>query len=48
MNYFVKNNTIIFSPSFNQILDIDLISNYEQIIFSDYDCTVTLFFFIFK
>ena len=36
MNYITKEDTIIFSPYFNENLDINLISGYAKLIFSNY------------
>ena len=35
-DYITKDNTIIFDPEFNEPLDIDLLSKYNEIIFSNY------------
>ncbi len=37
MNYITNNDTIIFSPSFNDELDYKLLNVYKKIIFSNYD-----------
>ena len=37
MNYITKGNTIIFDSLFNEELDHELLTNYNQIIFSNYD-----------
>ena len=39
MNYITNYDTIMFSPSFNDVLDPGLLSKYKKIIFSDYDFT---------
>ena len=43
MNYITKGDTIIFSPDFNDDLDIGLISNYAKLIFSNYTLDNKLF-----
>jgi hypothetical protein len=35
--YITKDDTIIFSPKFNKLLDTELISHYNKIIFSNYE-----------
>ena len=42
-NWIVSNDTIIFHWKFNADLDIDLISNYTKLIFSDYELSNELF-----
>lgn len=37
MEYIINDDTIIFSPLFNKVLDYKLLSNYKKIIFSDAD-----------
>ena len=37
MNWITNTDTIIFDSEFNEKLDINLISNYRKIIFSDYE-----------
>ena len=39
MEYIVKNNTLIFNQNFEESLDsyCDLLSNYNKVVFSDYD-----------
>ena len=34
--YIISKDTIIFDPKYNEHLDINLISKYKKIIFSDY------------
>ena len=36
MNYITKDQIIIFGPGFNDKLDPEMLTNYNQIIFSDY------------
>ena len=43
IDYIKKDKTIIFSPNYNKILDVNLISKYNVIIFSDYELTNNLF-----
>ncbi len=43
MNYITKDDTIIFSPSFNDELDYKLLNDYKKIIFSDYELNSSLF-----
>ncbi len=43
MNYIANCDTIIFNPEFNDELDIELISNYTKLIFSDYVLDEQLF-----
>ena len=43
MIYITKGDTIIFSFDFNENLDINLISGYARLIFSDYELNDTLF-----
>ena len=43
LDYITKDSIIIFSPYFNDKLDFDLLSNYKQIIFSDYKLNDKLF-----
>ena len=35
MKYITKDDTIIFSPKFNEYIDPELVLNYKKIIFSD-------------
>ena len=35
MDYITKDDTIIFSPNYNDVLDINLLSKYAKLIFSD-------------
>ncbi len=37
MNYMTKGDTIIFSPSFDDVLDHKLLNNYKKILFSNYN-----------
>ncbi len=43
MNYITNNDTIIFSPSFNDKLDYKLLNDYKKIIFSDFNLNNNLF-----
>jgi len=43
MDYITKENIIIFSPYFNEIIDDTLLSNYKKVIFSDYELIDDLF-----
>ena len=43
MNWIVSSDTIIFDPEFNQKLDIELISGYKIIIFSNFVLNERLF-----
>ena len=43
VDYITKDSIIIFSPNFNDKLDIKFLSNYKQIIFSDYELNDELF-----
>ena len=43
MNWITNNKTIIFSPYYNETLNTELLSNYKNIIFSDYELTDILF-----
>ena len=43
MNYITKDDIIIFDPSFDDPLDHTLLTNYNQIIFSDYKLSDDLF-----
>ena len=43
MDYITKDNTIIFVPHFNNDLDINLLSNFNKLIFSDYEINDRLF-----
>ena len=43
MNYIANSDTIIFAPEFNDELDINLITNYTKLIFSDYKLNERLF-----
>ena len=43
MNYITNEDTIIFSPEFDDLLDIELISNYKKLIFSNYILNDKLF-----
>ena len=42
-DYITKDSIIIFSPYFNGELDIEFLSNYKQIIFSNYELNDELF-----
>ena len=39
-NYWILDDAIIFKPKFDNVLDdyVDIISKYNKLIFSDYDC----------
>ena len=43
MNWITSSNTIIFGPTFNSKLDIEMISCFKIIIFSDYELNEKLF-----
>jgi len=43
MDYITKEDTIIFSPKFNKIIDKKLLANYKKVIFSDFELTDDLF-----
>ena len=43
VEYITKDETIIFSPYFNKLLNGELLINYKKIIFSDYELTYQLF-----
>ena len=43
MDYITKDNIIIFSPYYNKKLDNELLTKFNQIIFSDYDLNENLF-----
>ena len=43
MNWITKGDTIIFAPEFDAELDIELISDYTKLIFSDYKLCDDLF-----
>ena len=43
VDYITKDSIIIFSPNFNDKLDIEFLSNYKQIIFSNYKLNDKLF-----
>ena len=43
MNYITKDDTIIFAPHFNSELDINLLSKFNKLIFSDYELNDKLF-----
>ena len=43
MDYITKDEIIIFVAEFNKELDINLLSNYKKIIFSDYELCDNLF-----
>ena len=43
VNYITKDTIIIFNPNFNDKLDIEFLSNYKQIIFSNYELNDELF-----
>ena len=42
-NYITNKDTIIFSPEWNNPLDIELLSNYKKLIFSNYELNYNLF-----
>ena len=42
-NYITNEDTIIFSPHYNESIDINLLSQYNKIIFSDYKLSEELF-----
>ena len=42
-DYITKEDTIIFSPEWNGPLDIELLSNYKKLIFSNYELNYNLF-----
>jgi len=42
-NYVTNEDTIIFSPHYNELIDINLLSQYNKIIFSDYKLSEELF-----
>jgi len=43
LNYITNEDTIIFSPYYNEPIDINLLSQYNKIIFSDYELNEELF-----
>jgi len=43
MNYIIKEETIIFSPYFDEKIYDGLLSNYKKVIFSNYELTDNLF-----
>ena len=43
MSYITKDDTIIFSFDFDDKLNIELISNYKKVIFSNYELCKELF-----
>ena len=43
MEYITKGDTIIFAPSYNEQLDLQLLTNYQRIIFSNYKLEDNLF-----
>ncbi len=43
MNWIANEDTIIFDARFNTELDIELISNYSKLIFSDYELNEKIF-----
>jgi len=43
LDYITKEDTIIFSPKFNKIINDKLLLNYKKVIFSDYELTYILF-----
>lgn len=43
MDYIAKDNTIIFTPDYNNDLDIDLLSKFNKLIFSNYKLNNKLF-----
>jgi hypothetical protein len=46
LDYISNSDTIKFSPDFNNKLDLELVSNYKKIIFSDYLLKDELFDFL--
>ena len=42
-NYVTNEDTIIFSPHYNELIDINLLSQYNKIIFSNYELNEKLF-----
>ena len=43
VNYITKDSIIIFAPHYNEVLDIKLLTNYNQIIFSNFELNDNLF-----
>jgi len=43
MNYITREDTVVFSPEFNEKIDIKLLSIYKKVIFSNYELTDNLF-----
>jgi hypothetical protein len=42
-DFIIKDDTIIFSPYFNELIDHNLMTPYNKIIFSDYELSDNLF-----
>ena len=42
-NYITNEDTIIFMPHYDELIDINLLSQYNKIIFSDYELSEELF-----
>ena len=43
IKYITKGDTIIFDQSFDEELDLSLLTNYQRLIFSDYELSYDLF-----
>ena len=43
MNWMTNDNTLIISPHFNKLLDVEFISKYKNIIFSNFELKCELF-----